>query len=112
MQGFLDDRFSVPILKPMREFVSKEILFFARMQGIPLFTMPDLLTKGDARDSLAKITEAFINSLEAEFPSTTYSLCRVASKIRPKARLTGCASCSRLISRLLTFPFMHSARDS
>jgi hypothetical protein len=80
----VDDRFPVPILKPMREFVSKEIHFFLMMQQLPITTTPDPMTKSHTRCSLAKVTESFINSLESDFPSTTYSLCRIATKIRPK----------------------------
>lgn len=90
MQGFIDDRFSIPVLKPMREFVSKEVHLFLKMRKIPFITTPDLLTKASVKDSLGKVTESFINSLESEFPSTTYSLCRIATKIRPKQRSAHC----------------------
>lgn len=70
----------------MREFVGKEVHLFLRMREIPVITTPDLLTKASVKDSLGKVTESFINSLESEFPSTTYSLCRIATKIRPKQR--------------------------
>lgn len=83
----MDDRFPVPILKPMREFVSKEIHFLLMMQQVPIPTTPDILTKSDKKCSLAKVTESFINALESDFPSTTYSLCRIATKIRPKQAL-------------------------
>ena len=83
-QCFRDDRHPVPILKPMREFVAKEVTLFNQMNGIPIFTTPNLLTGVDLKESLGKVTESFINFLDTEFPSTTYCVCRIATKVHAK----------------------------
>jgi cytoplasmic tRNA 2-thiolation protein 2 len=81
--GFRDDRFDVPILRPLREFVSKEITFYNRMRNVWFNSSLDLGTKLNKKASLGKMTESFINGLQTEFPATVYTIFRIATKLRP-----------------------------
>lgn len=82
--GFLDDRSEIPVLKPMREFVNKEIAYYLRLKNIEPILVKDILTKGNLKASIGKVTECFINSLEEDFPATTYSLCRISTKVQSR----------------------------
>jgi cytoplasmic tRNA 2-thiolation protein 2 len=82
--GFLDNRSDIPVLKPMREFVVKEVAYFSRLKNLHPIVVTDLLTKSNVKASIGKVTECFINTLEKDFPATTYSLCRISTKVKSK----------------------------
>ena len=44
-QGFSDDRSGVPCLRPMREFVDKEVAYLAHFLGVSSVSIPTLSTK-------------------------------------------------------------------
>ncbi|KAI1297290.1 Cytoplasmic tRNA 2-thiolation protein 2-A [Halotydeus destructor] len=81
--GFCDDRFDIPIFKPLREFVSKEIQFYNRSKEVPFVENIDLLSKQSTKSSISKLTEAFINDLQTGFPATVYTLYKISSKVKP-----------------------------
>lgn len=65
----------------MREFVSKEIAFYNKMMNLGTIIRESFGTMKDAKHSLAKASEAFITSLETDFPATIYTVCRMSTKI-------------------------------
>lgn len=81
MKGFCDIRYGIPIFKPMREFVSKEVAFYNSMMSLCPVTRTNLGTLKDRKSSLGKASEAFVTNLETDFPATIYTLCRISTKI-------------------------------
>lgn len=81
--GLKDDRFEVPLIKPLREFVAKEVLFYNRTQNVTYRESVDFATKQPVKASLGRLSEAFINSLQRDFPATVYTLFKISSKVVP-----------------------------
>ena len=73
----------MPILKPLREFVSKEIEFYNNLQKIYYDEVENLGTKKSVKASLSKLSESFINGLSNDFPATVYTLFKISSKVEP-----------------------------
>lgn len=65
----------------MREFVSKEIAFYNEMMHLKPVTRTNLGTLKDRKSSLGKASEAFVTSLESDFPATIYTVCKISTKI-------------------------------
>lgn len=65
----------------MREFVSKEIAFYNNLMNLKPSIRTNLGTLKDKKDSLGKASEAFITSLEKDFPATIYTVCKISTKI-------------------------------
>ena len=82
--GFADDRLDRPILKPLRELTKKELTYYNVYHKIKPFTMSNLHTLQSVKVSIGKATEAFITSLERDFPATVFSVCRISTKVRSK----------------------------
>uniref|UniRef100_A0A4W5JSZ9 Cytoplasmic tRNA 2-thiolation protein 2 n=1 Tax=Hucho hucho TaxID=62062 RepID=A0A4W5JSZ9_9TELE len=67
--GFSDPRYGdVVIVRPMRDYSSKEIAYYNRMFDIPSVFIPGLDTK--VRASIQHLTESFVTKLQTDFPST------------------------------------------
>uniref|UniRef100_H3A073 Cytoplasmic tRNA 2-thiolation protein 2 n=1 Tax=Latimeria chalumnae TaxID=7897 RepID=H3A073_LATCH len=80
--GFSDTRYGdVTIVRPMREYSSKEIAFYNRMFGVATVFTPALDTKASEKASIHKLTESFITKLQAEFPSTVSTIYRTSEKL-------------------------------
>lgn len=54
----------------------------------------DLGTKKSPKASLNKLTEAFVNNLQTDFPATVYTIYKISAKIEPKRLPSKCALCS------------------
>jgi len=81
--SFGDSRFGdVMILRPMREFLSKEIAFYNRLNNIEPTVLPNLTTKSTGSASLDRLTEEFIEGLQAEFPQTVSTVFRTGNKLQ------------------------------
>lgn len=77
-----DDRFSdVMIIRPMREFSSKEAAMYNRLLDLKHYSIPNLHTMKESRSSLQRQTEEFITGLQAEFPSTVSTVFRTGDKL-------------------------------
>ncbi|RWS17008.1 cytoplasmic tRNA 2-thiolation protein 2-A-like protein [Dinothrombium tinctorium] len=96
--GFCDDRHEVKFVKPLREFVKKEIVFWNQMRKVKYRETQTLTTKRDKNASLSKLTEAFVTSLERDFPATVYTIVRTGNKLKPleKAEI----KCSLCLSQI------------
>jgi len=81
-QGFSDDRSGVPCLRPMREFVDKEVAYLAHFLGVSSVSIPTLSTKVDAVGSIGRLTEDFVVKLQVDFPGTISTLFRTGDKFR------------------------------
>ncbi|KAJ2820262.1 Cytoplasmic tRNA 2-thiolation protein 2, partial [Coemansia erecta] len=73
----------VVVLRPMRDFVAKEIAFFNRWTRQRAVFVPTFTTGGPRRASIARLAEAFIVELDRDFPSTVPTVCRTLQKLEP-----------------------------
>lgn len=80
--GFSDPRFGdVVIVRPMRDYSSKEITFYNRMFHVPSVFIPGLDTKSHDKASIQRLTESFVTNLQADFPSTVSTIYRTSEKL-------------------------------
>lgn len=82
--GFSDERLVKPIMKPMRELTKKELTYYNLHHKIKPITAKDIHTKSHSKISIGKATEAFMVSLERDFPATVFSVCRISTKVKGK----------------------------
>ncbi|KAG5849332.1 hypothetical protein ANANG_G00109090 [Anguilla anguilla] len=82
-KGFSDPRHGdVVIVRPMRDYSSKEIAFYNKMFGVPSVFVPGLDTKASDKASIQLLTESFVTKLQADFPSTVSTIYRTSEKLR------------------------------
>ncbi|KAL4613579.1 cytoplasmic tRNA 2-thiolation protein 2 [Arapaima gigas] len=81
--GFCDCRYGdVGIVRPMRDYSSKEIAFYNRMFGVPSLFIPGLDTKSPDKASIQRLAESFVTRLQADFPSTVSTIYRTSEKLQ------------------------------
>lgn len=78
-----DRRAYVPVMRPLREFNTKEIAFYLQAREIltNVFATPNLLTFQNRKASIQNVTEAFLSKLFLDYPSTYSTLLRTGSKM-------------------------------
>ncbi|XP_031665592.1 cytoplasmic tRNA 2-thiolation protein 2 isoform X2 [Oncorhynchus kisutch] len=80
--GFSDPRYGdVVIVRPMRDYSSKEIAYYNRMFDIPSVFIPGLDTKAQDKASIQHLTESFVTKLQTDFPSTVSTIYRTSEKL-------------------------------
>lgn len=83
--GFSDERHSdVIFIRPMREFMAKEIAlynFFNSVETVPITT---LATMSHSHASIDHLTEKFVTGLQADFPFTVSTIFRTGDKLSIK----------------------------
>lgn len=80
--GFVDGRDpAVTILRPMREFTSKEVALFNHHSGVRHRVQRTPSTGRDSRASISRLTESFLNGLQEDFPSTISTVWRTGDKL-------------------------------
>ncbi|KAJ7986064.1 hypothetical protein DPEC_G00346930 [Dallia pectoralis] len=80
--GFSDSRYGdVVIVRPMRDYSSKEIAYYNRMFDVPFICIPGLDTKTPDRASIQRLTESFVTKLQMDFPSTVSTIYRTSEKL-------------------------------
>lgn len=80
--GFVDSRDqAVTILRPMREFSSKEVALFNLHRAVQHRVHKTPSTGCDSKASIARLTENFVNGLQVEFPSTVSTVWRTGDKL-------------------------------
>lgn len=95
--GFLDDRGrEVLLLRPMREFTSKEVALFNVHRGVPFRVQTTPSTAREARASISRLTEKFVNGLQEDFPATVSTVWRTGDKIGSRPRARGASNSCRL----------------
>ncbi|CAH8644749.1 unnamed protein product [Schistosoma rodhaini] len=86
-KSFLDERYQdITIVRPLRDFLAKEIALFAHFIHLEYVTPNDPLTsivlKNPNVNTLERLTQDFLSGLQAGgFPSTTGTILRTSSKI-------------------------------
>uniref|UniRef100_A0A493T9A5 Cytoplasmic tRNA 2-thiolation protein 2 n=1 Tax=Anas platyrhynchos platyrhynchos TaxID=8840 RepID=A0A493T9A5_ANAPP len=75
--GFVDSRHGdVTLVRPMREYMAKEIAFYNHFFGVPTVITPPLSTKRREKTSIHRLMESFLLGLQADFPSTISTVYR------------------------------------
>lgn len=77
----LDERPHVPVLRLLRDFSKKEIVFYLKAKNIEFSTQPNLLTKADRKACIQTVTEAFLSKLNVDYPSTYNTLMKTGDKL-------------------------------
>lgn len=81
--AFSDSRYGdVLMLRPMRDYSSKEICFYNRLFKVPSVFIPGLDTKSADKASIQRLTESFLVKLQADFPSTISTVYRTSEKLQ------------------------------
>ncbi|CAI2733361.1 unnamed protein product [Schistosoma spindalis] len=85
--SFLDERYQdITIVRPLRDFLAKEIALFAHFMHLEFITPNDPLTsivlKNPNVNTLERLTQDFLAALQSGgFPSTTGTILRTSSKV-------------------------------
>ncbi|KAH8862476.1 cytoplasmic tRNA 2-thiolation protein 2 [Schistosoma japonicum] len=85
--SLMDERYKdVTIIRPLRDFLAKELTLFAHFMELESITPNDPLTsiilKNPSINTLERLTQDFLASLQAGgFPSTTGTILRTSSKV-------------------------------
>ncbi|XP_066273775.1 cytoplasmic tRNA 2-thiolation protein 2-like [Branchiostoma lanceolatum] len=80
--GFADDRHGdVVIVRPMRDFIAKEISMYNTICQLESVFLPTLSTRAAEKASIGHLTEAFISGLQVNFPSTVSTVFRTGAKL-------------------------------
>lgn len=77
-----DNRPGVPIVRPMRDFSKKEIVFYLRAKNLKHKTQTNFATLTDNKASIQKLTESFLSKLSSDYPSTYSTLLRTGNKLQ------------------------------
>jgi len=99
--AILDKKFqSVTFLKPMRDFVSKEIAIYNYFKRLEILDNP-LPTRLNWKNSIDRLSENFVENLQASFPHTTHTLLRSGNKLsHPPTEELYCSLCFSLLPKL------------
>ncbi|KAK3509915.1 hypothetical protein QTP70_019394, partial [Hemibagrus guttatus] len=80
--AFSDSRYGdVVMVRPMRDYSSKEIGFYNRLFEVESVFIPGLDTKTADKASIQRLTESFVVKLQANFPSTVSTVYRTSEKL-------------------------------
>ncbi|NXT95245.1 CTU2 protein, partial [Anhinga rufa] len=82
--GFVDNRHGdVMVVRPMREYMAKEIAFYNHFFEVPTVIAPPLPTKRREKPSIHRLIERFLLGLQEDFPSTISTVYRTGEKLSP-----------------------------
>ncbi|KAM6409169.1 cytoplasmic tRNA 2-thiolation protein 2 [Rhynochetos jubatus] len=82
--GFVDGRHGdVMVVRPMRDYVAKEIAFYNHFFDVPTVIAPPLPTKRREKPSIHRLMERFLLGLQEDFPSTISTVYRTGEKLSP-----------------------------
>lgn len=78
-----DRRTRIPIMRPLREFSSKEIAYYLKARDIlkDVCVTPNLMTFTGRKDTIQSLTESFLSRLSLDFPSTYNTLLNTGNKM-------------------------------
>ncbi|CAJ1066556.1 cytoplasmic tRNA 2-thiolation protein 2 [Xyrichtys novacula] len=93
--GFSDPRYGdITLMRPMRDYSSKEIAFYNHMFKVPSVFIPSLETKTTDKASIQRLTEGFVTKLQADFPHTVSAIYRTSEKLQTAFRSSSTADSS------------------
>lgn len=80
--GFVDSRHGdVTVVRPMRDYMAKEIAFYNHFFGVPTVITPPLHAKRREKTSIHRLMENFLLGLQVDFPSTISTVYRTGEKL-------------------------------
>ncbi|XP_046628098.1 cytoplasmic tRNA 2-thiolation protein 2 isoform X1 [Neodiprion virginianus] len=80
--GFVDSReLDIRILRPMRDFTRKELIYYLNFHKLETIQTPGLTTKKEPYTSIQKLTEKFVTELNTEFSGTVSAIFRTGEKL-------------------------------
>ncbi|KAK3085328.1 hypothetical protein FSP39_001545 [Pinctada imbricata] len=95
--AFADKRHSeITIVRPIRDFSSKEVALYNILNNVDTIFIPTLTTKASDGTSIEHLTEKFVTGLQADYPSTTSNIMRTGEKLstqNPDTDDQHCAIC-------------------
>lgn len=95
--AFADNRCNdITIVRPIRDFSSKEVAMFNILNNVPSVFIPRITTKAADSVSIEHLTERFVTGLQAEYPSTTSNIMRTGEKLHTEKKNSSenqCAIC-------------------
>ncbi|KAJ2649538.1 Cytoplasmic tRNA 2-thiolation protein 2 [Coemansia sp. RSA 1250] len=80
-------------VRPMRDFVAKEVAFFNCWTRQPTAFVPTFTTAEHRRASINRLAEAFIVELDQGFASTVPTVCRTLQKLETRPDALAAAPC-------------------
>lgn len=93
--GFSDDRHGdVIFIRPMREFMTKEIALYNFFNSVQTVVIPTLATMGQSHVGIDRLTEEFVSGLQADLPFTVSTIFRTGDKLSVKESPEDVASCA------------------
>ena len=93
--GFSDDRHGdVIFVRPMREFMTKEIGLYNFFHNVETVLIPTLGTMSHSHSSIDRLTENFVSGLQADFPFTVSTIFRTGDKLSVKEVSEDVAACA------------------
>jgi len=76
----------VTILRPMKDFLNKEIAYYNHLLKLQTVHVPNATTMMPIKtSSIDKLVEHFINHLQTDYPATVHTLLRTAEKLKTPA---------------------------
>ncbi|KAJ8041841.1 Cytoplasmic tRNA 2-thiolation protein 2-A [Holothuria leucospilota] len=100
--SFVDGRDKdVSILRPMREFNSKEIAMYNHQCGLQHVFVPNISTKAGQFTSINALTEEFVNGLQTNFPSTVSTILKTGEKLTSQQDAANTSSVCLICQSLL-----------
>ncbi|KAM6380864.1 cytoplasmic tRNA 2-thiolation protein 2 [Pluvialis apricaria] len=82
--GFVDNRHGdVMVVRPMREYMAKEVAFYNHFFDVPTVIAPPLPTKRREKPSIHRLMERFLLGMQEDFPSTISTVYRTGEKLSP-----------------------------
>ena len=93
--GFCDNRHGdVIFIRPMREFMSKEIALYNFFNNVETVQIMTLGTMTHSHASIDRLTEEFVSGLQADFPFTVSTIFRTGDKLSVKESDDDVAPCA------------------
>ncbi|NXY91530.1 CTU2 protein, partial [Alcedo cyanopectus] len=91
--GFIDERHGdVMVVRPMREYMAKEIAFYNHYYDVPTLIVPPLSTKRRENPSIHRLMERFLVGIQEDFPSSITTVYRTGEKMSPDPAKTNIES--------------------
>ncbi len=74
---------NITFIRPVKDALLKELAFYSHLHGVKSVFYPDLTTALPLKTtSIDRLTESFIASLQADYPSTVHTILRTTEKLK------------------------------
>ncbi|CAK9279109.1 unnamed protein product [Sphagnum jensenii] len=80
---YLDSRWPVPVVLPLRDCVTRELVLHCHVANLDTVFIRNLSTMADRSSSINNLAHTFVTSLQEENASREYTIARTAAKLMP-----------------------------